>query len=123
MSEGGWKRDKRGLCTRGNPGRVESRWSRGVDRLGLITERRRDESGARGVRRGVGLWRWWVHGRSWIDWRSRNRRWSILEVSGRVLSSTPVGPDTRSNKERDKKLCEIDMLRVCFVIKDNLTIL
>lgn len=50
LRERGWKREKRGLCTRGNPGRVEHWWSRGINRLGLVTDgRRRDKTWARGV--------------------------------------------------------------------------
>lgn len=56
LREGGWKRDKRGLCTRGNPRRIEYWWSRSINRLGLVTDSRRgDKARARGVWRGVGL--------------------------------------------------------------------
>lgn len=56
LREGGWKRNKRGLGTRGNPRRVEHWWSRGINRLWLVTNsRRRDKTRTRGVRRGVGL--------------------------------------------------------------------
>lgn len=57
LRQGGWKRDKRRLGTRGNPRRVEYWWSRSIDRLGLVTDRRRDKAWARGVWRGVGLQR------------------------------------------------------------------
>lgn len=56
LREGGWKRDKRGLGTRGNPRRIEYWWSRSINRLGLVTDSRRgDKARARGVWRGVGL--------------------------------------------------------------------
>ena len=56
LSERGWKRDKRGLGTRGNPRRVEHWRSRSINRLRLVTDSRsRDQARARGVWRGVGL--------------------------------------------------------------------
>lgn len=56
LREVGWKRDKRGLGTRGNPRRVEHWWSRGISRLRLITDGRRgDKARARSVWRGIGL--------------------------------------------------------------------
>lgn len=56
LRKGGWKRNKRGLGARGNPRRVEHWRSRGINRLGLVTEGRRgDKARARGVWRGVGL--------------------------------------------------------------------
>lgn len=56
LRQGGWKRDKRGLGTRGNPRRVEYWWSMSIDRLGLVTDSRgRDKAWARGIWRGVGL--------------------------------------------------------------------
>lgn len=93
LREGRWKRDKRGLGTRGTPRMVEYWWTWPINRLWLVTDgRRRDKDGARGVRRGVGLWWGWVQGGSWEHWRNRCKRWSCLEVSGGVLSSASVGP-------------------------------
>lgn len=56
LREVGWKGHKRGLGSRGDPRRVEHWWSRGISRLGLVTDGRRgDKTGARCVWRWVGL--------------------------------------------------------------------
>ena len=95
LREGGWKRHKRGLGTRSNPRRVENWWSRRIQRLGLVTDRRGDKAWSRGVRRGVGLqWRR-VQGWSWKHWSNRCRGWTCLEVSGGLLSSPSERPGTR----------------------------
>lgn len=110
LREGRWKRDKRGLGTRGTPRMVEYWWTWPINRLWLVTDgRRRDKDGARGVRRGVGLWWGWVQGGSWEHWRNRCKRWSCLEVSGGVLSSASVGPGT-------KKHCETHILQYYLII-------
>lgn len=63
LGEGGGQRAERGLVTWGNPGRVDPWGSRGIHGLGHIAQcRRRHKTRTGGVRRGVGLRRWWVHG-------------------------------------------------------------
>ncbi len=102
---------KRGLGTRGNPRRVEHWWSRGINRLGLVTHGRRgDKARARGVRREVGLWWWRVKGRSWEHWRNRCRRWSCLEVSGGVLSSTSERPGTKGRNHCETHILQYKLL-------------
>lgn len=64
----GWESGKWGLGTRSNPGRIEPWWSRCKNRLGLVTEGRRNhKSRARRVRRRVGLWWERVQSRRWIN--------------------------------------------------------
>lgn len=93
LREGRWKSGKRGLGTRGYPGRVEPWWSRCKNRLGLVTDgRRSNKARGRGVRRRVGLWWRWVEGGRWVYWRSRCRRWRCLDMSGWVLCSGSVRP-------------------------------
>lgn len=93
LRERGWKRDKSGLGTRGNPRGVEHGRSRSINRLGLVTDGRRgDKARTRGVRRGVRLYWGWVQGWSWEYWGDRSRRWSGLKVRGGQLSSTSVRP-------------------------------
>lgn len=92
LREGGRKREKRRLGVGGNPGRVEYWWSRGINRLGWVTEcRGRNKARPREGWR-VGLrWRW-VKGWSWVYWRERSRWWTSVELSRGVLSSTSKRP-------------------------------
>lgn len=60
LREGAWRRHKRRLGPRGNPGRVEHWWPRSINRWGLITDSRRwDKTRTRAIWWGVGLqWGW-----------------------------------------------------------------
>lgn len=92
LREGGRKREERRLGVGGHPGRVEHWWSRGINRLGRVTEcSGRNEARPReGWRVGLG-WRR-VKRWSWVYWRERSRRWTSGELSGGMFSSTSKRP-------------------------------